>query len=138
MISTGHVSPNELSNESPVQELMLALVLKWLDTIAGEGRSERARMEKEGRAEREQLRSALTNMNSAKQRVVDILSDEEYTPLPPGPTRSASAAATTATGKWTPIDGKGPRGNGKPHPASEGRQELGEDSQWYPSEGDSQ
>ena len=105
--STGHVSPDEQSNENPVQEPTLALVLKRLDTIAGEGRSERALMEKESRAEREQLRSALASMNSKQRaldnadsakRVVDILSDEEYTPPTPGPSRSASATATSATG----------------------------------------
>ena len=80
-----------------MQEPTLALVLKRLDTIAGEGRSERARMEKESKAEREQLRSALANMNSAKQRV-NILSDEDYTPPPPGPTRSTSTTAAIATG----------------------------------------
>ena len=105
--STGHVSPDEQSNESPVQEPTLALVLKRLDTIAGEGRSERARMEKESKAEREQLRSALASMNSKQRaldntdsakRVVDILSDEEYIPPTPGPSRSASATATSATG----------------------------------------
>ena len=127
--STGHVSPDKLSNESPVQEPTLALVLKRLDTIASEGRSERARMEKEGKAEREQLRSALASMNSKQcaldnadsaKHVVDILSDEEYTPPPPGPMRSTSAAATIATGSGHRLNAKEPRGNGKPHPTSEG------------------